>query len=124
MTENKKESFNNLYDITRNSKDKTIDVEIGFVCWDCDVQCICDAIEYLATKGAGSKSISIKSFNLDGITIKAGESPVDVYKRIREKYKWYWDPMPKEIAEAQEKFEKRFKKQKAEVSGSEPGERE
>ena len=82
----------------------------------------------MATEGKGNKSITIKSFNLRGITINAGESPVEVYNRIREQYGkgWYWDPMPTDIAEAQEKFEARMKNKKKEesASGSEPGERE
>ena len=125
------EKFKTLYGISYNKDEKTIDVQIGCVSWDCDVQCICDAIEYLATTGAGNKSITIKSFNLRGITINAGESPVDVYERIRQQYGkgWYWDPMPKEIAEAQEKFEARQKKDKKgsgseQLEGSEPGEKE
>lgn len=128
MTEKNVKQFNTLYNITTDEKNKSINVEIGFVHWDGDVKCICDAVEYLATEGKGNKSITIKSFNLRGITINAGESPVEVYNRIREQYGkgWYWDPMPTDIAEAQEKFEARMKNKKKEESesGSEPGERE
>ena len=122
------EDFRSLHGISENSDNKTIDVKVGFVVCDCDVQCVCDAIEYLATVGKGNKSITIQSFNLRGLTINAGESPVEVYNRIREQYGkvWYWDPMPTEIAIAQEKFEARMKDKKTSESesGSEPGERE
>lgn len=127
MAIKKLEDYNRLHDISLNSDDKTINVKVGLVHWDCDVQCVCDAIEYLATTGKGNKSITIQSFNLRGLTINAGESPVEVYSRIREQYgkNWYWDPMPTEIAIAQEKFEERMKKDKGtSESGSEPGERE
>lgn len=123
-------NYNTLHGISYNPEENVIDVQVGFVVWDCDVNCICDAIEYLATTGAGCKSITIKSFNLRGITINAGESPVEVYNRIRQQYgkTWYWDPMPKEIAEAQKKFEARLKENKNESNseqsnGSEPSER-
>lgn len=122
------EDFGHLHGISENSDKKTIDVKVGFVVWDGDVKCVCDAIEYLATVGKGNKSITIQSFNLRGLTINAGESPVEVYNRIREQYGkgWYWDPMPTEIAIAQEKFEARMKDKKTSESesGSEPGERE
>ena len=128
MAINEMKNYNTLHGITQNTEDKTIDVQVGLVHWDCDVKCICDAIEFLATEGKGNKSITIQSFNLRGITISAGESPVEVYERIRKQYgaRWYWDPMPTDIAEAQEKFEARMKnkKQDESESGSEPGERE
>ena len=131
MTVQELGNYNTLHGISYNSDDKTINVKVGFVVWDCDVHCICDAIEYLAEAGEGCKSITIESFNLRGITINAGESPVEVYNRIREQYgkTWYWDPMPEEIAEAQKKFEARQKKSKKESgsqesAGSEPGEKE
>ena len=124
-------NYNRLHGISRNDEEKSINVKVGFVTWDCDVQCICDAIEYLELSGLGDKSITIESFNLRGFTVYAGESPVDAYNRVRETFGkvWYWDPMPKEIAEAQEKFEARKKNSKKETSssesaGSEPGERE
>lgn len=122
------ENYNTLFGITKNTDNNTIDVEVGFVSWDCDVHCICDAIDLLASD-ENAKSITIKSFNFAGITINKGESPVDVYKRIQAQYKWYWDAMPDEIAEAQKKFDARKKKSKkesdlAQSNGSEPGERE
>ncbi len=119
--------YNNLFGITRNTEDNALNVRIGIVSYDNDVQCICDAIEFLAEAGEMGKSINIRSFNAVGFEISKGESPVEVYRRIQKQFGriWYWEKMPKAIAEAQAKFEARQKANNSQqAAGSEPGEKE
>lgn len=115
--------YGRLYGITLDSENKTIDVEVGGVSYDLDLQFVCDAIEFLDTKGKGYNSMSIGTF---GITINAGESPVDVYRRIQQMHRWYFEEMPRDIAAGQKQFEERRKANKKDDSqlGQEPGERE
>ena len=124
MAIEKLENFGRLFGITRDTEKKEIKVDVGLVHYDLDLQCVCDAVEFLAAE-EGYKSLSIKTF---GITINAGESPVEVYRKIQQKYRWYFEDMPQDIAAAQEKFEATKKSKKAssssESNGSEPGERE
>ena len=69
MTAQNLENYKTLHGISFNSANKTINVEVGLVSWDLDVQCICDAIEFLATTGKGFKSITIQSFNINNFNL-------------------------------------------------------
>ena len=118
-------TYNHLFNITRNTDNKTLNVDTAIVFFDLDVEFIGDAFEFLESIDSDDKSLYIRSCDL---TIYPGESPIEVLNKYREKNEWFWDPMPKEIAKAQKKFEER-QKNKMESNldapdGSEPGEKE